>query len=236
MKIFVEFEGPYFQAPKFEVDDAEDCWDFDEIKWRVRKRFGIPASEQVVRVDGEKVFESVGERTLLRDYGVQDGCIICVQVTKKGSSAAAAAAAAAVASGADTVSLADAHASTVAGGGRTFGKQAAREKGVGSPSGAGKLVECPLCFELREDVKALIHKGKVGGDISGHKACGPCRRDMEKRKSTCPWCRGQMVWQTVFSFLTGLKGKVQTASGHNELADLMAQWQLFEITSTRKQM
>ena len=45
-----------------------------------------------------------------------------------------------------------------------------------------------------------------------------------------------MVWQTVFSFLKGLKGKVQTASGHHELADLMSQWQLFEISSIKDQI
>ena len=44
------------------------------------------------------------------------------------------------------------------------------------------------------------------------------------------------MWQTVFTFLKGLKGKVQSASGHNELADLMSQWQLFEISSTKSKI
>ena len=45
-----------------------------------------------------------------------------------------------------------------------------------------------------------------------------------------------MVWQTVFKFLKGLKGKIQSASGHNELADLMSQWQLFEISSSKSKI
>eukprot|EP00927_Polykrikos_kofoidii_P031273 TRINITY_DN26920_c0_g1_i1.p1 TRINITY_DN26920_c0_g1~~TRINITY_DN26920_c0_g1_i1.p1 ORF type:complete len:297 (-),score=31.42 TRINITY_DN26920_c0_g1_i1:253-1143(-) len=97
----------------------------------------------------------------------------------------------------------------------------------------GQLEECPICLATGPDVEPLPHKSAIG-DVSQHRACRKCREQLVTRNSSCPWCRTEMVWQTVFGFLDGLKkGTRGYQDGqHNELAGLMAQWQEYEMCRT----
>mmetsp|Transcript_70116 Transcript_70116/g.121392 ORF Transcript_70116/g.121392 Transcript_70116/m.121392 type:complete len:301 (+) Transcript_70116:87-989(+) len=94
--------------------------------------------------------------------------------------------------------------------------------------------ECPICLASSCDVELLPHK-EARGDVSQHRACQKCREELVNRNASCPWCRTEMVWQTVFGFLDGLKkGTRGYRDGqHNELAGLMAQWQEYEMCRTQ---
>lgn len=103
-------------------------------------------------------------------------------------------------------------------------------------SGSGAQ-ECPICFEDCMDVEVLPHAGSnkltrsmSGRDVSEHKACGTCRASMLKANQKCPWCRDEVVWKQVLDFLDGLKKNVGKANNPDSLADLMAQWQMYEVT------
>lgn len=98
---------------------------------------------------------------------------------------------------------------------------------------SGPLEECPICLEAKRDVQQLPHKSG-SGDISQHRACAQCREQLVGRNAPCPWCRTEMVWQTTFGFLGGLKrGTRGFMDGqHNELAGLMATWQEYEMCRT----
>jgi len=56
-----------------------------------------------------------------------------------------------------------------------------------------------------------------------------------KRNAPCPWCRTEMVWQTVFGVLDGLKGATRgyRDGQHDELANLMGMWQEYEMIRTK---
>mmetsp|Transcript_17547 Transcript_17547/g.39625 ORF Transcript_17547/g.39625 Transcript_17547/m.39625 type:complete len:287 (-) Transcript_17547:46-906(-) len=99
---------------------------------------------------------------------------------------------------------------------------------------AGAVQECPICLATTSDIAQLPHKSSTG-DVSNHRACAKCREELLKRNAPCPWCRTEMVWQTVFSFLDGLKkGATGYMEGqHNQLADLMGTWQEYEMCRTK---
>ena len=105
---------------------------------------------------------------------------------------------------------------------------------------AGGSIECPICFEFRDDVEILRHKGSKelgrtdsGRNVSEHKACGACRKLMLENNQGCPWCRDEVVWKEVFGFLDSLKGQIGTAANADQLADLMAKWEVYELTRSR---
>uniref|UniRef100_A0A7S2XYW1 Uncharacterized protein n=1 Tax=Fibrocapsa japonica TaxID=94617 RepID=A0A7S2XYW1_9STRA len=98
-------------------------------------------------------------------------------------------------------------------------------------SGQGSIPEeCPICMEDREDVETLPHAGVQSSATSGHKACGICRAAMLAANQTCPWCRDEVVWKKVLDFLDSLKSSVGKANNPDTLADLMAQWEVYEVT------
>eukprot|EP00931_Biecheleriopsis_adriatica_P034213 TRINITY_DN19789_c0_g1_i3.p1 TRINITY_DN19789_c0_g1~~TRINITY_DN19789_c0_g1_i3.p1 ORF type:complete len:295 (-),score=52.08 TRINITY_DN19789_c0_g1_i3:247-1131(-) len=101
-----------------------------------------------------------------------------------------------------------------------------------SSPGNAMMEECPICYMSAADVELLPHKSMAAGDVSGHRACRKCREQLVHRNSPCPWCRTEMVWQTVFGFLDGLKnGTTGYQDGqHNELASLMEKWQEYEMS------
>lgn len=100
--------------------------------------------------------------------------------------------------------------------------------------------ECPICCEMRADVEQLVHyKGAsattstTGHDVSSHRACGSCRAQMVEKNQSCPWCRDPVEWQDIFGFLNGFKGAVWQAREPDDLADLMATWQEYEMTRSQ---
>eukprot|EP00413_Alexandrium_margalefii_P004424 CAMPEP_0204521724 /NCGR_PEP_ID=MMETSP0661-20131031/5939_1 /ASSEMBLY_ACC=CAM_ASM_000606 /TAXON_ID=109239 /ORGANISM="Alexandrium margalefi, Strain AMGDE01CS-322" /LENGTH=277 /DNA_ID=CAMNT_0051527341 /DNA_START=17 /DNA_END=846 /DNA_ORIENTATION=- len=99
---------------------------------------------------------------------------------------------------------------------------------------AGVLEECPICYTVARDVERLPHK-EAAGDVSMHRACCRCREELVKRNASCPWCRTEMVWQTVFGFLDDLKkgARGYQEGQHNQLADLMGTWQEYEMSRTQ---
>jgi len=110
----------------------------------------------------------------------------------------------------------------------------ASDRGEGGSAWDERAEDCPICYSRARDVEPLPHK-ESAGDVSLHRACRKCREELVKRNASCPWCRTEMVWQTVFGFLDGLKkGAVGYQEGqHNRLADLMGTWQEYEITRTQ---
>ena len=108
------------------------------------------------------------------------------------------------------------------------------------------LEECLICMEEvpAADISPLAHAGGIGGggeavpiarsksgrDVSEHKACGKCREAMLLANQPCPWCRDEVVWNQVFGFLDTIKGEVGKAANPDQLADLMAQWEIYEMT------
>jgi len=97
-----------------------------------------------------------------------------------------------------------------------------------------KLTDCPICYAVAADVEQLPHKTR-SGDVSSHRACRKCREELVKRNAPCPWCRTEMVWQTVFGVLDGLKGAARgfRDGQHDELANLMGMWQEYEMVRTQ---
>lgn len=94
---------------------------------------------------------------------------------------------------------------------------------------------CPICYATSAlDVEPLPHKA-AAGNITAHKACRKCREELVKRNAPCPWCRTEMVWQTVFGVLDGLKGATRgyRDGQHDELANLMGMWQEYEMVRTK---
>ena len=98
-------------------------------------------------------------------------------------------------------------------------------------------VECPICMEICPDVETLPHAGSKtltrtnsGRNIESHKACGTCRAKMLKHNQKCPWCRDEVVWKVVLDFLDGIKKNIGIAHNPDTLADLMSQWQIYEVT------
>ena len=49
------------------------------------------------------------------------------------------------------------------------------------------LRQCPICFEDRADVAALVHLEKQPGDVSSHAMCARCREAYGGEK--CPFCK-----------------------------------------------
>ena len=117
------------------------------------------------------------------------------------------------------------------------------------------MEECPICMDdvPAGDISSLAHAGGIGGvgssdfatavgadrplarsksgrDVSEHKACSKCREAMLNANQPCPWCRDEVVWNQVFGFLDNLKGEVGSAASPDQLADLMAQWEIYEMT------
>mmetsp|Transcript_82329 Transcript_82329/g.181084 ORF Transcript_82329/g.181084 Transcript_82329/m.181084 type:complete len:384 (+) Transcript_82329:75-1226(+) len=94
--------------------------------------------------------------------------------------------------------------------------------------------ECPICYSRCPDVEQLPHKIS-NGNIAAHRACRKCREELVKRNAPCPWCRTEMVWQTVFGVLDGLKGATRgyREGQHDELANLMTMWQEYEMCRTK---
>lgn len=95
----------------------------------------------------------------------------------------------------------------------------------------GILTECPICFEMREDVEVLEHWQAIG-DISSHKMCGRCREICPQ----CPFCRDVIVQDRAISFVFNLVDSVsrQSCSEDNddtrdERAELWQQWEVFEM-------
>lgn len=94
--------------------------------------------------------------------------------------------------------------------------------------------DCPICYSASSDVEPLPHK-TISGNVASHQACRKCREELVKRNSPCPWCRTEMVWQTVFGVLDGLKGAARgyRDGQHDELANLMTMWQEYEMCRTK---
>jgi hypothetical protein len=63
--------------------------------------------------------------------------------------------------------------------------------------------ECPICFELGEDIQQLKHTTNHEA-TSTHKACLNCRVLLQKEMAPCPWCRDTVL------YVAG--GKVTTAT------------------------
>lgn len=103
-----------------------------------------------------------------------------------------------------------------------------------SPYANANLEECPICYTMARDVEQLPHK-EAAGDVSKHRACCKCRMELVNRNASCPWCRTEMVWQTVFNFLDDLKkgARGYQEGQHNQLADLMGTWQEYEMSRTQ---
>lgn len=95
--------------------------------------------------------------------------------------------------------------------------------------GSATLEECPICNEMQPDVKQLNHATSVL-NVQNHKACGDCREQMFENNQSCPWCRDNVVWRQIFNFLDGLKGNIKKAKNPDQLADLMARWEEYELT------
>lgn len=97
-----------------------------------------------------------------------------------------------------------------------------------------KPSECPICYAVADDIQPLPHK-TTAGNVSSHRACRKCREELVKRNAPCPWCRTEMVWQTVFGLLDGLKGAARgyRDGQHDELANLMGMWQEYEMVRTQ---
>ena len=114
------------------------------------------------------------------------------------------------------------------------------------------MEECQICMEDKPafDIQPLLHAGGIAGgkdkgasaaeaplsrsksgrDVSSHKACSDCRQALLQANQPCPWCRDEVVWNQVFGFLDTLKGDVTKAANPDQLADLMAQWEMYEMT------
>lgn len=56
-----------------------------------------------------------------------------------------------------------------------------------------RLEECPICLASSKDIDLLPHATHTG-NISNHRACGECRKELCNRKASCPWCRVELVW------------------------------------------
>jgi len=91
------------------------------------------------------------------------------------------------------------------------------------------LEECPICTEMKPDVKQLKHANSEL-NVRDHKACASCREQMFNNNQSCPWCRDNVVWRQIFNFLDGLKGNIKKAKNPDQLADLMARWEEYELT------
>jgi len=94
--------------------------------------------------------------------------------------------------------------------------------------------ECPICYASSTDIEPLPHK-TASGNVAAHRACRKCREELVTRNAPCPWCRTEMVWQTVFGVLDGLKGATRgyRDGQHDELANLMGMWQEYEMIRTK---
>ena len=110
----------------------------------------------------------------------------------------------------------------------------------------GDLEECLICMEEvpRSDISPLAHAGGTASSVRPRGATGFSdqvrpgrsehkqvrRRNKLLTNQPCPWCRDEVVWNQVFGFLDTLKGKVGKAANPDQLADLMAQWEIYEMT------
>lgn len=93
-----------------------------------------------------------------------------------------------------------------------------------------EMEECPICLEITADVQPLLHTSNSRGEVSKHRACASCCKQMIEKNQSCPWCRDNMVWQKIFAFLDALKSDISVANQPDDLADLMGKWQEYEMT------
>jgi len=117
--------------------------------------------------------------------------------------------------------------------------EADADKGANADGADDKLLECPICFDMKPDVCMLVHrsredaaaegKDKKYGDVSEHRACGDCQAHMVANNQSCPWCRDEVVWQELFGFLDALKSATVAANEPQALAALMMKWQEYEM-------
>eukprot|EP00038_Savillea_parva_P008535 m.177592 g.177592 ORF g.177592 m.177592 type:complete len:291 (+) comp14381_c0_seq1:207-1079(+) len=89
--------------------------------------------------------------------------------------------------------------------------------------------ECPLCCDVKDNVVPLDHVGG-GPSVASHRACSDCQAKLIESNQRCPWCRDEVMWHDIFGFLDGLKGEMRDAGTPDQLAELMAKWQIYEMT------
>mmetsp|Transcript_33409 Transcript_33409/g.56081 ORF Transcript_33409/g.56081 Transcript_33409/m.56081 type:complete len:278 (-) Transcript_33409:1237-2070(-) len=88
--------------------------------------------------------------------------------------------------------------------------------------------ECPICFEVKDDLEVLEH-WETHGDVSSHQMCGDCRA--RNISNECPFCKEIICKKEFIDFICEFvrNWKVTAHTDPNSMAAVFERWQYLEM-------